>query len=47
MKTPNQTNTQVKTRHEPLYASPWIALFSMLRQELAQSRKLARENTCA
>jgi len=39
MSTHNQTKTQARSRREPLYASPWIALFFMLRQELTQARK--------
>ncbi len=38
MSTHNRSNTQVKNRREPLYASPWIALFFMLRQTLKRAR---------
>lgn len=47
MNTHYQTNKPIKSRREPLYASPWIALFFMLREELTQSRKTAQENPCA
>ena len=47
MSTHYQTNKEVKNKRDPLYASPWIALFFMLRQELTQARKSTRENACA
>ncbi len=47
MRTHYQTNTAVKNRRPPLYASPWIALFYVLRQELTQARKSTREHACA
>ncbi len=47
MRTHYQTNTPVKNRRPPLYASPWIALFFALRQELMQSRKSTQDNVCS
>jgi len=43
----NQTMTPTKNRWEPLYASPWIALFFMLRQGLTQASKSTQDNACA
>jgi len=47
MSTHDQTNTPVKNRRNPLYASPWIALYFTLRQELTQVRKSMQKNVCA
>jgi len=33
----NQMTTPVKNLEKPLYASPWLALFFLLRSELIQS----------
>ena len=44
MNTHDQSNTPVKKKQAPLYASPWIALFFMLRQELIQARASTPEN---
>jgi len=37
MKTQKHIALKAKKNREPLYASPWIALFVVLRQELAQA----------
>jgi len=37
MKTQKHLALTAKKHREPLYASPWIALFVVLRQELAQA----------
>jgi hypothetical protein len=38
MNTKNRTDRIPKRQHSPLYASPWIALFLLLRREWAQPR---------
>ncbi len=47
MSTQDQSNTPVKNRRNPLYASPWIALYFMLREELTQARKSMQKKVCA
>jgi hypothetical protein len=37
MNTHNQIATHVKNLGKPLYASPWLALFFLLRGELTHS----------
>jgi len=37
MNTPKHIALAAKKNREPLYASPWLALFSVLRQELTQA----------
>ncbi len=43
MSTHNQNKTPTGNKREPLYASPWIALFIMLRQKLTPPRKSTPE----